>query len=63
MSCDQMAAAVNFAFGGGRQSGDVANVVADENGFERHGRLRALMRGDVGVQRGDDFRGGGLLIA
>ena len=39
------------------------NVIADEDRFERHRRLRALVAGNFGVERGDDFRGGGRLVA
>ena len=35
--------------------GVFANVIADENSFQGRGRLRALVRADFGVERGDDF--------
>ena len=44
------------------QPGDGAQFVARKNRLQRDRRLRALMRHDVRVQRGDDFTGGGLLV-
>jgi hypothetical protein len=44
-----------------RQSGAVAQFVARKNRFQRDRRLRALVRRDVRVQRGDDFVGGRAL--
>ena len=44
----------DFAFLRGGAGGD-ADFVTDENAFERHARLCALVAGDFRVQRGDDF--------
>ena len=41
--------------GGRRHAGGLAQFVARKNRLQRHRRLRALVRGDVGVQRGNDF--------
>ncbi len=45
-----------------RQPGDFAQFIARKNGFQRDRRLRALVRQDVRVQRGDDFAGGALFV-
>ena len=61
MSCPQICAAV-ISTVGGLEPGGLGQFVAGKNRLQRDRRLRALMRGDVRVQRGDDFSGGGLFI-
>ena len=60
-SCAQIACAVDFAFAG-RQPGHLPHVVPGKDRFQRHRRLGALVAGDFGVQRGDDFRGRGRFV-
>ena len=48
--------------GGGRYTGGLAQFIARKNRFQGHRRLRALVGGDVGVQRGNDFVGRGGLV-
>ena len=53
-SCGQICAVGDFAFDG-RESGGMAQFVARKNRLQRDRRLRALVRRDVRVQRGNDF--------
>ena len=45
-----------------RQPGQFPDIIADKHRFERHGGLRALIAWDFGIQGGDDFQGGRLLV-
>lgn len=46
-----------------RHAGRLAQIVARKNRLQRHGGLVAQMRGDLRVQRGDDFaRRAGLVL-
>ena len=50
-------------FHGGRlKPGGLGQFVAGKNRFQRDRRLRAQVGGDVCVQCGDDFGGGGFFV-
>src|SRR5581483_2464605 len=44
------------------KAGGFADFIADENSFERYGRLSSLMGNDLAVKRGDDFTSGSGLV-
>ena len=48
--------------GHGGEPGDFADFIAGQHGFHGHAGLGALVGGDVGIQSGDDFGGGGDFV-